>query len=129
MCGKGQPRWWVLPLEMLSMCTCYSQFHWRWFGSRVTFLFHNMALSCPCMFQDLTGPRVGSQLFHLSSFYWHTCRVAVGAYVTSSLDHVSHFYWSTWHEHNTPCVFLLLDQVSQCCTSVCQYFSGPCVTP
>jgi hypothetical protein len=28
-----------------------------------------------CMFQVLTGPRVGTLLFHISVFYWYTCRV------------------------------------------------------
>jgi hypothetical protein len=129
MHGRGLPCWWVFPLEMLCTCTFYSRLHWRWFESRVTFLLHNMALSCPCTFQDLTGPRVGSQLFHLSGFYWHTCRILVGAGVTSSLDHMLHFYWSMWHDHNTPRVFLLLDHMSRCCTSACQYFNGPRVTP
>ena len=61
----------------------------------VTFLLHNVAISGSCTFQVLTGPRVGSLLFHMSVFYWHTCRVAVGSCVTSSLDHMSYFYWST----------------------------------
>ena len=45
---------------------------------------------------DLKGPRVVFLLFHMSVFYGHTCRVAVGSRVTSSLDHVAYFYWSTW---------------------------------
>ena len=124
------PRWWVvLPLKMLFTCTCYSRLHWRWFRSRITFLLHNVAFSCPCTFKDLTGPRVGSLLFHMSIFYWHTCRVAVRSRVTSSLDHVLHFYWSTWCDHNTSRVFLLLDHVSRCCTFACRYFTGPRVAP
>ena len=52
------------------------------------------------MFQVLNGPCVGPLLFHMSIFYWHTCRVAVGSRVISSLDHVSYFYWSTWRQSN-----------------------------
>ena len=103
----GQPHWQLLPLKMLSTCTCYSRFHWRWFRSCVTLLLDNVAISCSCTFLDLNGTRVGSLLFLMSVFYWHTCRVADGSRVTSSLDHVSYFYWSTWPFIIRPCVKVL----------------------
>ena len=62
----------------------------------VTLLLDNVAISGSCTFQVLNGPHVGPLLFHMSVFYWHMCRVAVGSRVISSLDHVSYFYWSTW---------------------------------
>ena len=92
-------------------------------------LLHNETISGSCMFQVLIGPRVGTRLFHMSIFYWHTCRVAVGSHVTSLLDHVSYFYRSMWRDHNTSHVFLLLDHVSRCCTFACRYFIGPRVAP
>ena len=63
---------------------------------RVTLLLDNVAISGSCMFLVLNGPHVRPLLFHMSVFYWHTCRVAVGSRVISPLDYVSHFYWSTW---------------------------------
>ena len=80
-------------------------------------------------YQVLTGPRVGSMLFHMSIFYWHMCLVVVGSCITSSLNHVLYFCWSMWHDHNTLRVFLLLDHVSWYCTSACRYFIGPRVAP
>ena len=79
---------------------------------RVTFLLHNMAIPGSCTYLVLTGPRIGSLLFHMLVFYWHTCHVAVGSRVTSSLDHVSYFYWSTWPFLIRPCVTLLSVHVS-----------------
>jgi hypothetical protein len=105
MCGRGShaSRW----------------LHWRCFPR-----IDNMAISGSYTFQVLTGLRVRSLSFLRLVFYWHTCRVVVGAGVTSSLDHVSYFYRPTWCDHNTPRAFLLLDHMSRCCTSACQYFIG-----
>ena len=125
----GLPRWWVLPLEMLSMCTCYSWLHWRWFGyvspSYCTMWTPLVLAHFRFLLDHMSGPYSPTCQF----FYWHTGHVAVGPCVTSSLDQVSCFYSSTWRDHNTPRVFLLLDHVSRCCMSACQYFIGPRVTP
>ena len=119
MRGRGLPHWWVLPLEMLSTCTCYTRLHWRWFG----YVSPSYCTTWPSLilarFRFLLDHMSGPFLFHMSVFYWHTYRVAIGSRVTSSLDQVSYFYWSMWRDHNTPHVFLLLDHVSRCCTSAC----------
>ena len=123
------------PLEMLSTCTCYSPHVHAIAGcigdgsGTCHLLIAQHGHLCSCTYLVLTGPRIGSLLFHMSVFYWHTCHVAVGSRVTSSLDHVSYFYWSTLHYHNTPRVFLLLDHVSRCYMFVCQYFIGSHVMP
>jgi hypothetical protein len=97
MCGRGLPRWWTHLLEMLSTCTCYSRLHWWWFGYVSPSYYTTWSyLVLARTYLVLTRPRVGSLLFHMIVFYWHTCHVTVGSCVTSSLDHVSYFYFSTW---------------------------------
>ena len=125
----GQPRWWVLSLEMLFTCTCYSQLHWRWFGyvspyycttwpslvlTRFRFLLDHMSGPCCSTCKFSIGTCIVLRLGLVSLLHWTKCRI---------------LYWSTWRDHNTPRVFLLLDHVSRCCTSMCQYFIRPCVTP
>ena len=62
---------------------------------RVTFLLHNVTISGSCTYQVLTGPRVGSLLFHMSVFYWHTCHG-----------------WITCHFFIGPCFVFLLVHVA-----------------
>ena len=87
----------MLPLEMLSTCTCYSPCVHAIAGcigdglGMCHLLIAHVAISGSCTFQVLTGPSVETLLFHMSVFYWHTCRVAVESRVTSLLDHVSYF--------------------------------------
>ena len=86
------PCYWVLPLEMLFTCTCYSRLHWRCFGyvsSSYCTIWSSLALA---RFRFLLDHMSGPFLFHMSVFYWHTYRVAIGSRVTSSLDQVSYFY-------------------------------------
>jgi hypothetical protein len=64
------------------------------------------------MFQVLTGPCAVSELFHLSGFYWHTCRVVVGA---------CHFLIG-------PCVVFLLVHVAIITHTCPLFFTRPCVT-
>jgi len=88
-------------------CRCYSRLHWRWFGSPITFLLDNVALSCSCTFQVLIGPRVVCFVPFVRFLLTHVSCCGYSS-VTSSLDHVSYFYWSTWLDHDIPRVFFYL---------------------
>jgi hypothetical protein len=109
---QGQSHWRLLPLEMLYICTCYNQLHWRWFGY-VSLCYWTMWPSLIlARFRFLIDHVSGPLLFHMSVFYWHTCCVVVGSRVISSLDHVSYFYWSMWPFRIWPHVTVLSIHVS-----------------
>ena len=115
-------------MEMLSTCTCYSRLHWRWFRSRVTLLLHNVALSCPCTFQDLTEPHVGSsystcqvyigtrvafRLEQVSLLHWTMCHIFIGPRGITTIPCMSFFYLTTYHDVVCLCVSILLGHVSR----------------
>jgi hypothetical protein len=118
-------------------CHADGCFHWRCFpcvhaiascigdGSGVTFLLHNVAISGYCMFQVLTGPRVGFLLFHMLVFYGHTCHVAIGSRVTSSLDHVVVSYLTTCHITVHPRFAFLFGHLAWWHPSTCCIFNSP----
>jgi len=112
MRGRGQPRWRVLPLEMLSTCTCYSQLHWRLFGyvsllywtmcrifmgPRGHFLFDHVSRCCPFTFRFFIRPRGLTTSFHVSDFLlahvscpsYFTCHALVRPRVVFLFDHVA----------------------------------------
>ena len=114
----GLPCWWVLPMEMLSMCTCYSP--------RI----HAIA---GCIGDDsstchlLITQRGYLWFLHISGSYWTTCRVSVVSHVSFLLAHVSCCGWITCHFIIGPCVvFLLVHMVifysTTCHSTVCLCF-------
>jgi hypothetical protein len=95
MRGRRLPRWWALPLEMLSICTCYSRLHWWWFG----YMSPSYCTTWP-------------SLVHVSSSYWTTCQVLVVLHVSFLLAHVSCCGWITCQFFIGPCVVFLLVHVA-----------------
>ena len=100
----GQPRWWLLPLEMLSMCTCYSRLHQRCFGyvspcywttwpplflAHFRFLLDHVSGPCcsTCLFS--IGTRVVLWLGHVLFLHWTMCRIFIGPHGRFLFDHVS----------------------------------------
>jgi hypothetical protein len=117
MRGRGLPRWWVLPLEMFSMCTCYSRLHWRWFGYVSPFYFTT--------WPSLVLERFRFLLDHVSVPCSSTCLFSTGTRAVLPLDHVSVLYWSTCHIIIGPRVCFLFDHASWCCSSTCRIFIRP----
>ena len=128
MRGRGQPRWRVLPLEMLSMCTCYSRFYWRWFGyvspsyctmllslvlARFRFLLDHMSDPCcsTCLFSIST--RVVLRLGHVSLLHWTMHHIFVGPCGVTIIPRMSFFYLITCLDVLRPCVSILLGHVSR----------------
>ena len=124
MCGRGLPPWWALPLEMLSMCTCYSP--------RV----HVIA----CCIGDGSGTchlliaqRGHLWFLHVSGSYWTTCRVHaiplvsffMGTRVMLRLDHVSLIHWTMCHIFIGPHGRFLFDHVPWRCPSMFHIFIHP----
>jgi hypothetical protein len=96
----------------LRIYTCYSWLHWRWFGTCHLLIAQRGHLGS-CMFQVLTRPRVGTLLFHMLVFYWHTCRVCG---------------WVTCHFLIGPnVVFLLVHVASIECPHLCRFLRRPSV--
>ena len=118
MRGRGLPRWWVLPLEMLSMCTCYSPH------------VHAIA-SCirdgPGMCHLLIAQRGYLWFLHVSGSYWTTCRVPIIPHVSFLLAGVSCCRWITCHFFIGPCVILLLVHMSISYLTTCHDVVRPCV--
>jgi hypothetical protein len=135
MRGRGQPRWWVLPLEMLSTCTCYSRLHWRWFGyvspfycttwpslvlARFRFLLDHMSVPYCFTCQFSIGTHVMLSLGHVSLLHWTMCRIFIGPHDRFLFDHVSRcypsmfrfFYLATWLDDFLLCLGFLLAHVS-----------------
>ena len=132
--ARGYPRWRLLPLEMLSMCTCYSQLHQRWFGyvspcywttrpslvlAHFRFLMDHMSgpYCSTCLFS--IGTRVMLRLGHVSFLHWTMCRILL-VHVAISYSTMCHdavhpcfiFYSSTWLDDILPCVGFLIAHVS-----------------
>jgi hypothetical protein len=84
MRGRGLPRWWALPLEMFSTCTCYSRLHWWWFGYVSPFY----CTTWPSL------ARIRFLLDHVSGPYCSTCQFSIGTRVMLWLDHVSILHWT-----------------------------------
>ena len=150
MRGRGQPRWRVLPLEMLSTYTCYSRLHWRWFGyvspcywtmwlslvlARFRFLLDHVLGPCcsTCLFS--IGTRVVLQLGHVSLLHWTMCRIFIGPRGHFVFDHVSwccpstfcFFYSAMWLDSFLPCVRFLLAHVPCDGYFTCHALFHPCV--
>ena len=100
---QGLPRWWVLPLDMLSMCTCYSP------------CVHAIA-GCigdgSGMCHLIIAQRGHLWFLHVLGSYWTTCHFPVIPRVSFLLPHVSCCYWITCHFFIGPCVVFLLVHVS-----------------
>ena len=111
MCGRGLPRWWVLPWEMLSICTCYSRLHWRWF--------RYVSPSSCTMWSSLVLARFRFLLDHVLVPCCSTCQFFTGTCVVLLLDHVSLLHWTTCHIIIGPRVHFLFDHASRCCPSMC----------
>jgi hypothetical protein len=127
MRGRGQPRWWLLPLEMLSMCTCYSRLYWRWFRYMspcywtmwpylvlAHFRFLMDHVSGPCCFtcQFSIGTHVVLRLGHVSLLHWTKCRIFIGPRGVTTIPRVSFFYLTTCLNVVRPRVSILLGHVS-----------------
>ena len=114
----GLPRWWVLSLEMLSTCTCYSQLHWRWFGY--------VSPSYCTTWPSLVLARFRFLLDHVSVPCCSTCQFSNGTHVVLQLDHMSLLHWTSCHIFIGPCGHFLFDHASQCYPSMCRIFIRSC---
>ena len=114
----GQPHWRLLPLEMLSTCTCYSRLHWRWFG-----------YVSPCywtMWLSLVLARFRFLLDHVLGPCCSTCHFSIGTCVVLWLGHVSLLHWTMCRIFIGPRVHFLFDHVSLCYLSMCHILICPC---
>jgi hypothetical protein len=136
MHGRGHPRRQLLPLEMLSMCTCYSRLHWRWFGyvsPCYWITWPSLVLVCFRFLMDhVLGPCCSTYLFsigtcvvlrlgHVSFFHWTMCCIFIGPHGRFVFDHVSRCYSSTFH--------FWFGHVTWRLPSMCQIFINLCVVP
>ena len=127
MRGRGQPRWRVLPLEMLSTCTCYSRLHWRWFGYVSPFYcttWSSLVLARFRILMDhMSAPIVSHVSFllaHVSCCGWVTCHFFIGPCVVffigprgmTTIPCVSFFYTTTCLDAVYPRVSILLGHMS-----------------
>ena len=114
---RGLPRWWVLPLEMLSTCTWYSRLYWRWFGyvppSYYT-TWSSLVLAC---FRFL--------LDHVSCSCCSTCQFSMGTRVVLRLDHMSLLHWTMWRIFIGPRGCFLFDHASRHYPSMFRIFIRP----
>ena len=117
MRGRGLPRWWVLPLEMLSMCTCYSQLPWRWFVY--------VSPSYCTMWLSLVLARIRFLLDHVLGSYYSTCQFSIGTHVVLRLSYVSLLYWTMCRIFIGSRGFFLFDHASRCCPSTFRIFIQP----
>jgi len=114
--ARGQPRWWVLLLEMLSTCTCYSRLHWRWFGY--------VPPSYCTTWPSLVLAHSRFLLDHVSCSCCSTCQFSMGTRVVLRLDHVS-LHWTMWHIVIGPCGRFLFEHASWHCLSMFRIFIRP----
>ena len=134
MCGRGQPRWRVLSLEMLSTYTCYSRFHWRWFGyvspcywttwsslvlAHFKFLMDHVS--------DPVVPHVSFLLVHVSWCGWITCHFFIGPCGIFLLVHVVVSYSTMHHGTIHPRFAFLFGHVAWWHPSTCWISNSPCV--
>ena len=128
MRGRWQPRWRVLPLEKLSMCTCYSRLHWRWFGyvspsycttrpslvlAPFRFLLDHMLGPCYSTCQFTNGTRVVLRLGHVSLLHWTKCHIFIGSCGVTTIPRMSFFYSTTCLDVVRLRVSILLGHVSR----------------
>ena len=102
MRGRGLPRWWALPLEMLSTCTCYSRLHWTWFG-----------------YVSLSYCTTWPEFWHVLGSYWTICRAPVVPHVSFLMEHMSCCGWVMCHFFIRPCVLFLLVHVAIYYSTTC----------
>ena len=117
MRGRGLPRWWVLSLEMLSTCTCYSRLHWRWFGY--------VSPCCWTTWPSLVLARFRFLLDHVLGPCCFTCLFSIGTHVVLRLDHVSFLHWTMCRLFIGPHGHFLFDHVSRCCPSTFCFLIRP----
>ena len=123
----------MLPLEMLSTCTCYSRFHWRWFGyvwpsycTRGHLWFLHVLGSYWTTCQDLVVPHVSFLLAHVSCCDWVTCHFFIGPSVVFLLVHVAWPQYPTCLSFTRPRVSMLYVRVSVFYWATCRALSYPC---
>jgi len=136
MHSRGQPRWQLLLLEMLSTCTCYSRLHWRWFGyvspcywttwpslvlARFRFLLDHV--SAPVV------PHVCFLLAHVSRCCWVTCHFFIRPCVVFLLVHVAVSYSTICHCAIRPCFVFLFGHMTWWLSSMCRIFISPHAVP
>ena len=117
MRDRGLPRWWVLLLEMLSTCSCYSRLHWKWFGY--------VPPSYCTTWPSLVLARFRFLLDHMSFPYCSTGQFSTSTRVVLSLDHLSLLHWTTCCIFIGPHLCFLFDHASLCCPSTCHIFIHP----
>jgi hypothetical protein len=140
MCGRGQPRWRVLPLEMFSTCACYSRLHWRWFRyvsssyyttwpslvlTRFRFLLDHMSGPCCFTCQFSIDTRVVLWLGHMSLLHWTKCRIFIGPRGMTTIPCMSFFYSTTYLDAVCPRVSILLGHVSCLELPTCLFLIRP----
>jgi hypothetical protein len=127
----GLPRWWVLPLEMLSMCTCYSQLHWRWFRCHLLIVqrghiwFLHVSGSYWTMGQVPVVSHVSFLWAHMSCCDWITCHFFIGPCGVFLLVHVAVSYSTTCHITVRPCFAFLFGHLAWWRPSTCWIFNSP----
>ena len=117
MRGRGQPRWRLLLLEMLSTCICYSRLHWRWFG----YMSPCYWTTCP----SLVLARFRFLMDHVSGPCCSTCQFSIGTRVVLRLGHVLFLHWTMYHIFIGPRGRFLFDHVSRCYSSTFHFFIRP----
>ena len=117
--AREHPRWRLLPLEMLSTCTCYSQLHWRWFGyvsPCYWTMWPSLVLACFRFLMDhVSGPivpHVSFLLAHVSCCGWVMCHFFIGPCVIFLLVHVAVSYSIMCHGVSIHVSFFLFGHVA-----------------
>jgi hypothetical protein len=114
---QGQSHWRLLPLEMLYICTCYNQLHWRWFGY--------VSLCYWTMWPSLILARFRFLIDHVSGPCCSTCLFSIGTRVVLWLGHMSFLHWTMCHIFIGPCGHFVFDHMSQCCPSMFRFLIRP----
>jgi hypothetical protein len=124
----GQPHWRMLQLEILPRVDAIAGY----IGDALGHVSPSYWTTWPC----LVLACFRSLLDHVSCPSCSTCQVFIGTRVVLRLEHMSLLNWTMCHIFIGPCgnniprvLFFLLGHVSRCCTSSCQFFSGPHVMP
>ena len=114
----GHPRWRFLLLEMLSVCTCYSRLHWRWFGYVSPYYWTT--------WQSLVLAHFRFLMDHVLGPCCSTCLFSIGTCVVLWLGHVSFIHWTMCHIFIGPRGRFLFNHVSRCCPSTFHFLIRPC---
>ena len=132
----GQPRRRLLPLEMLSTCTCYSRLHWRCFGYVSSCYWTTWPSLVLARFRFLVDhvsgpivPHVYFVLAHVSCCSSITCHFFIGPCVVFLLVHVAISYSTLCHGVVHPHFVFWFGHVAWWLPSTCQIFISPCVVP